>query len=64
MSEYVYERIDTCVICNRTEIGMGPTNPERANEFRTYNCHHDRPRGEPEQVSDYVSMEDLFYGVD
>ena len=64
MSEYVYERIDTCVICNRTEIGMGPTSPERASEFRTYNCHHDGPRGEPEQVSDYVSMEDLFYGVD
>ena len=61
MSEYVYERIDTCVICNRTEIGQGPTNTERANEFRTYNCHHDSPRGEPEQVSDYVSMEDLNY---
>ena len=61
MSEYVYERIATCTVCGRNEIGMGPTNPERANEFRTYNCHHDGTRGEPEQVSDYVSMEDLNY---
>ena len=64
MSEYVYERIDTCTVCGRNEIGMGPTNPTRANEFRTYRCNHDGPRGEPEQVSDYVSMEDLFYGVE
>jgi len=38
MSEYVYERIDTCAICGLTEIGMGPTASERAGEFRTYRC--------------------------
>ena len=61
MSEYVYERIARCHVCGRYEIGMGPTNPARANEFRTYNCHHDGSNAEPEQVSEYISLEDLEF---
>ena len=41
MSESIYERIDTCTVCGKNEIGLGPRNPSKRNEFRTYSCKHD-----------------------